>query len=674
MKIKHLLLSLMVFMSITGYSQTFIYEDFSSGQMPPTDWTITGLATQWSTSQSSNAGGTAPEAMFTYTNQNTTTRLISPSLDLTGLTSISLNFRHYYDFYSNPAPKLGVATRANPMASWSSVWEISPTGNVGPIQVNIDISNSSVGSSQFQFCFYLTGNMYNLDFWYLDDVILINPLNIDGFLVSLNQTPSYFQSPAQVKGSILNSGVTPITDALIAWQLDGGEIYNTQITGLSVATLESFDFACDVPMDPPIGSYDLAVWIKAINGVADDDQGNDTLRKAVSKVCYSVPRKPFFEEFTSSTCGPCASFNTSFVPWCDSHENDITLLKYQMDWPGSGDPYYTEEGGVRKDYYGVGWVPWLICNGGFVNTDMPSVQSAFDFGLTQIGLMDIEATHSLNGHIVTVNTSVLPFANIPGCHLYIAVFENVTHNNVASNGETSFEHVMMKMIPDATGIPIDLVDRTPFTYTNTIDLTGTNVEEWDDLGVVVWMQNYLTREMYQSVYSVEDGSLGTDNQLSDILVDQSSLYGFSPSDFEYIYGVPEGTTMIPEVQGIPANDNETVIVVPALTIPGTTTIDVFAENNVDHNLYTVTFLFNTGLNETHYPEYSIFPNPARDKLFIYGAENALVEFFSSTGQPVKTIYSFTGKSINLVGFSKGIYTLKITLQDQTVIVKKIIVL
>ena len=216
MKTKLVLVSAMVFASFLATGQTFIYENFSSGQMPPQGWSLAGLSQQWSISQSNNAGGTAPEAMFSYINQNTTTRLISPSIDLTSLTTISLNFRHYYDFYSNPAPKLGVATRANPMATWSSVWEISPTGNVGPVQVNVDISNSSVGSSTFQFCFYLTGNMYNLDFWYLDDVILINPLNLDGFLVSLSQTPVYFSLPTEVKGTIMNAGVSPINSAEVA--------------------------------------------------------------------------------------------------------------------------------------------------------------------------------------------------------------------------------------------------------------------------------------------------------------------------------------------------------------------------------------------------------------------------------------------------------------------------
>jgi len=65
-----------------------------------------------------------------------------------------------------------------------------------------------------------------------------------------------------------------------------------------------------------------------------------------------------------------------------------------MNWPGAGDPYYTAEGGVRRDFYGVNAVPDLYCNGGAVATTVPDVQAAYDQALTQIGMMDIAATHT----------------------------------------------------------------------------------------------------------------------------------------------------------------------------------------------------------------------------------------------------------------------------------------
>jgi hypothetical protein len=674
MKSKLLLLTVLAFTMMYASGQTFLYEDFSSGMMPPDGWSINGLQTQWSISSSSNAGGVAPEAKFSYVSGTSTTRLISPVIDLTGITTIHLTFTHFYDWYSNPAPKLGVATRANSSDTWTSAWEVNPTGNIGPVQFDLSISNTDVGSSEFQFCFYLNGNMYNIDYWYVDNVMLISPLNLDGFMNSLVQTPAYFSSPTEVKGTLMNLGATTITSAEIDWQLDGGEIHTSALTGLSIGSLESYEFTCTDLMNPPIGEHSLVVWLQTVNGVPDDNLENNSLEKTVSKVCYSIARKPLYEEFTSSTCAPCASFNTSFVPWCNNNENDISLLKYQMNWPGSGDPYYTEEGGVRRDYYGVSWVPWLVCNGKFVDTDVSAVQAAFDDETSRIGMMDIEVTHHLAGHIITVNAAVLPFTNIPGCHLFIAVAEKVTHNNVASNGETSFEHVMMKMVPDADGIAVDLVDRTPFTYTNTIDLTGTNVEEWNDLMVVAWVQDDNSKDVYQSGYSLEDGVLNTENRLSDIQVDGNPLNGFNPDNLTYNIGVNEGTTIVPTVQGIPFTPIETVIVIPALSIPGTTTIDVFAENNVAHNQYAVNILFNTGIAEPMNSAFSVYPNPASEYIFIYGAEHARISLYNASGEMVQLINDFKGNKFSLKGITKGVYSLKVEQPNRQVITKKVVVL
>ncbi len=57
--------------------------------MPPAGWTIENLQNQWSVSQSSNAGGTVPEGKFNWTNTTAVTRLITPEIDLTGLTTFS---------------------------------------------------------------------------------------------------------------------------------------------------------------------------------------------------------------------------------------------------------------------------------------------------------------------------------------------------------------------------------------------------------------------------------------------------------------------------------------------------------------------------------------------------------------------------------------------------------
>ncbi|MCR9173774.1 MAG: hypothetical protein NXI10_14825 [bacterium] len=61
------------------------------------------------------------------------------------------------------------------------------------------------------------------------------------------------------------------------------------------------------------------------------------------------------ETFTSSTCPPCNPGNQQLESVLGNGQNDnnTVSIKYQLDWPGNGDPYYTVEGGDRADGYGV---------------------------------------------------------------------------------------------------------------------------------------------------------------------------------------------------------------------------------------------------------------------------------------------------------------------------------
>lgn len=653
-------------------AQTLLWEDFSNATMPPAGWSIAGLNAQWSISGSNLAGGTAPEAKFTYINQTTTTRLISPAINTSGLTSLKISFRHFYDDYSGAGPKAGVATRSGGGA-WTSVWEINPSSNVGPEQISITVNNSDVGKPDFQFCFYLDGNMYNIDYWYIDNVLCLNPLPVDGFLVSLQNTPTYFGVPTPVKGTIMNTGAQPINSLEIAWKLNDGTPVTSQFSGLNIPTLGTYEFTTNELMNPPVGEYQLKAWINTVNGLPDNDPSNDTAFTSVSRASLIVNRRPLFEEFTSSTCGPCASFNTSFNPWTQQHENDITLVKYQMNWPGSGDPYYTPEGGVRRTYYGVGFVPDLYVNGSQTATDMTAVNSAYNQAIQQPGVMKIIGKHSVSNKTIQGDVTILPFAHFAGVRLYIVVMEKTTHNNATTNGETSFHHVMMKMIPDANGSSIELFDRVPYTQNYNVDLSGTHIEEFNDLIVGLFVQHYNSKTVYQSTYSTENGSFNSDPSLIDLQVDGATIAGFDPNTLTYDYFLDPSTTLVPQVTGIPSDPKATVITIPALELPGTTTIDVFGEDLLSHLTYSVNFyLSGVGMDEPTAGA-SVFPNPARNAITITQAENATVRLLSPDGKVLLTEKGVNNRTLNVEHLAPGTYLLSIEKENGQILRKKIVI-
>ena len=64
--------------------------------------------------------------------------------------------------------------------TWNEVWSIvDPTGSVGPETVYVIIDNDDVGSDNFQIAFTFSGDSFNLNYWYIDDIMLSEALSYD---------------------------------------------------------------------------------------------------------------------------------------------------------------------------------------------------------------------------------------------------------------------------------------------------------------------------------------------------------------------------------------------------------------------------------------------------------------------------------------------------------------
>lgn len=509
---KLLLPILLSFLGLNLGAQVLLQQDFSAGQMPPTGWMVFGNVSNWVISQTNNAGGLIPEAKVKNNPAfNGTMRFISPNVNTTGLTSIIIQFKHMFDHTdANSTPfTIAVDTRSN-NGTWHNVWSVAATTDLPAEIITIPVSNGDVGSGMFQFCLYVTGSSQNFNAWYFDDIFVLDPLPLDAGMAAIT-IPSSFVGSHILNGKFVNVGETSVNSVDVNWMAVEGEVHTSSFTGLNVTTGNTYAFTCGDSVSLVPGVYDLKVWVSNVNGmVSDDNPANDTMVKSIAIPEHLSMRRPMFEEFTSSTCGPCASFNNStFNPFIEQHGDEITLLKYQMNWPGSGDPYYTAEGGVRRNYYGVNAVPDLYTDGKVTATNSSAVNNAFNVSKNTITYLDIVSQHEIQGNNVIIDANVLPYANYSNVTVYIVVFENITTQNVATNGETEFHHVMMKMVPDAYGTSATLTANQAFNLNFTVDMSSTNVEEMDDLGVAIFVQDNSTKEIYQSNYSMETGSLLT---------------------------------------------------------------------------------------------------------------------------------------------------------------------
>ena len=217
-------------------------------------------------------------------------------------------------------------------------------------------------------------------------------------------------------------------------------------------------------------------------------------------------RKVLFEQFTSSTCPPCYSMNLWLNPLLVNNADKVVVVKYQMNWPGSGDPYYTSEGGKRKGYYNVESVPEPYVNGVFAGSQS-AIQNAINTGYAQPAQAVIDGYFCVSENMIYIKSSVTPLISGNSHTIHCIVNEKRTTKNKRNNGETEFFHVMMKMFPGGSGTTLNLTEGTVIPLNYSYDMSATNVEEMDDLEVVVFVQNKSTKSVLNAAYLVEDNSL-----------------------------------------------------------------------------------------------------------------------------------------------------------------------
>jgi len=168
--------------NIAGWPpQPFIFEDFS-GNFLPDGWSIQGDGQDnWSASATNFAGGVAPEAMFSWTPSfNGTSRLTTYPLDTSGMDYCILQFDHWVNEYAGIF-YIKVETSSD-LLNWNTAWEVEVTGHIGPIQENLQFTTPDVGSETTYLAFTFEGYSFNIDYWYIDNVLCDFGIDYTGFL------------------------------------------------------------------------------------------------------------------------------------------------------------------------------------------------------------------------------------------------------------------------------------------------------------------------------------------------------------------------------------------------------------------------------------------------------------------------------------------------------------
>ena len=500
---KALLFIAAVLMSASMFAQTrttFISERFDGSSMPA-GWQVVGSGTtNWSISGSNTAGGQANELKLHWEPQfNGTSRMVMPAVDLTGVSSVVVSFKHALDNYTG-SHTIGIATSSDGGTTWNVGWQQNYSSS-NSWSVTQNITTTDMGNSNVQFCLFYTGNSYNINDWFFDDIEIFSQENLDMSLNSINVNSTVSAGNTFVAFTVQNKGVETINQFKVGYQINA-ETPVEEVFETTLASLATEQFTFTVPMTLIPGTYSLFVNVMEVNGASDDDLSNNSLTAEIGVALGSTQRIPMIEHFSSSTCGPCVSVNTTMANLTANNPGKFTYTKYQMNWPGNGDPYYTNEGGTRRTYYGVSAVPQCFLDGedqGYAAV----TQTTLDNHYNNPAFADVRGSFNVSGGVITVKVDFMSYYDLNTAKAFVSVNEKETHNNVGGNGETSFHHVFMKFLTAATGDAVNIEAGHYHHFEYSYDMSSTHVEEMSDLEVSAWIQNYNTKEMLNSHFLYE---------------------------------------------------------------------------------------------------------------------------------------------------------------------------
>ena len=673
---KTLLLTIALILSVSIFAQErsfLVKETFDSTKLP-SGWSVYDSGTpNWKISLTNRAGGECNELMLYFDpGFDGISHLAFKSVNLKNIESVAVSFKHYLDNFSGSS-KIGIATSSDNGRTWSEAWS-QTYSKTGQYVVNEVISTADMGKSNVKFCIFFEGNSYNLYSWHFDDIEIFTQENLDLRMVSIDVPEIIEAGETEVKFTVQNIGKETVS----SFQIETSNIADSYCGTMDVQTFETalapfetkqFTLKNTFNLNP--GDYSLPINITKVNGNADNDESNNYMTKDFAVTMGFTQRIPMIEHFSSSTCGPCKEVNIEMNTFTNNNPGKYTYVKYPLSFPYPGDPYNTEYAKTRTLYYGVTSAPHLFLDGSDQGFGAIKAQN-FNAQYEVPAYVNIKGAFDVDYDSIRIVADFMSYVNINNVRAFISVNERTTTKNISENGETEFHHISLIMSDNAEGRIINIKAGEYYRMECTLNITETFMEDIGDLEVVLWLQNYETKEVYNSRYAYEYTSHcypvqnlklnvnGNNRNVTWEAPEKGSPIGYNV--FVNNELVLENTTELS--YNTTSNEKLFFVEVVALYENGKTSVGVAKKHAYGDNVI-----------EDKETKCNIYPNPTNDRLYIEAeAEINEVVVYTITGVIVGQQTTDNGQqslSIDLSRLNAGIYIVKINTEKGN-IVKQII--
>lgn len=315
----------------------------------------------------------------------------------------------------------------------------------------------------------IRNNSNDMELLFVDNISAIVPAANDGAVTTLTSTPVYMApgGTVSVSGSFKNNGGAAVNTAAMSYRLDNNAVVNQTMNFSALGFLQSAAYSFTTPTGAlAAGTHTLKAWVNSVNGVTETNRTNDTAVAIIHVATQSRPRNALIEEFSSSTCGPCAGLNVTFDPLMNTNNpntgGQVNVIKYQMNWPGAGnDPSYNQHGNVRRGFYDVQGIPYAITNG--VTEMQAHNQAEINAAKAEPAWVDMSSSISVVGNNIVGSTTVTPYVTTSGNRVRLfQVFAQKYYNYPgAATSQKDYYHAMRVMNPNGAGSLANLTVGTP---------------------------------------------------------------------------------------------------------------------------------------------------------------------------------------------------------------------
>ncbi|MBE0677056.1 MAG: T9SS type A sorting domain-containing protein, partial [Bacteroidales bacterium] len=291
------------------------------------------------------------------------------------------------------------------------------------------------------------------------------------------------------------------------------------------------------------------------DGTAEDNDG-----MAVDDIRIGArTRNVLLEHFTNNSSTTVVRANGIVNTVSSELVRDVININYHTNFPGP-DLLYNDipsDMSARVLYYGLSRVPYSLVDGGTTN----EFSGIFDYLVADLDSNElnkrslispqfrIEINPVLSAGLLVTNArlTALDDLNEENVTLYMAVTAREITTVSSPNGEAMFTNTLRKMLPDAGGSNLPKIWTRGESY-DSPDFTWkiTNIYDSDDIEIIAFVQNNVTREIYQATASgINDVTVGVERVFGDDAA--FSLYP-NPSSGRLVISFGEPLVAVSELQ------------------------------------------------------------------------------------------------------------------------------